>query len=86
MNPQVSSSTFDTFFAWAPLVIGLIIYFGFYVAKRHENSEPAGSGSTTYSCASCGRRGALEQMVPQQHAGATGYYCPNCATAQATAH
>ena len=82
MNAQVSSSTFDSFFAWAPWVIGLIIYLGFYIAKRHEKSEPP-SSSTTYSCASCGRRGSLDQMVPQQHSGATGYYCTNCATAQA---
>jgi len=26
MNAQVSSSTFDSFFAWASWVIGLIIY------------------------------------------------------------
>jgi len=86
MNPQVSSSTFDSFFGWAPLVIGLIIYSVFYFAKRHETSEPASGSSTTYSCASCGRRGSLDQMVPQQHAGATGYYCANCATAQVAAH
>jgi len=85
MNAQVSSSTFDSFFAWAPWVIGLIIYLGFYIAKRHEKSEPASGNSTTYSCAACGRRGSLDQMVPQQHAGATGYYCASCATAATAA-
>jgi hypothetical protein len=83
VNPQVSSNTFDTFFAWAPWVIGIVIYLAFYIAKRHEKSEQVAGGQTTYSCAACGRRGSLDQMVPQQHAGATGYYCANCATAQA---
>ncbi len=86
MIAEISSHTFDSFFAWAPPVIGLIIYGSFWVAKRGESSAAAhGSGATTYACAVCGRRGSLEQMVPQQHGGAVGYQCAQCAT-QAPAH
>ncbi|HEX3670709.1 MAG TPA: hypothetical protein VHT92_03285 [Candidatus Cybelea sp.] len=86
MIAEISSSTFDSFFAWAPLTVGLIIYASFWVAKRHESGSPAHAASrTTYACAICGRRGSLEQMVPQQHGGAVGYQCAQCAT-QATAH
>ncbi|MBV8068000.1 MAG: hypothetical protein JO113_08475, partial [Candidatus Eremiobacteraeota bacterium] len=64
MIAEISSQTFDSFFAWAPWVVGAIIYSAFYVAKRHEvavkSTQPVG---TTYACAVCGRRGALDQMV-----------------------
>lgn len=88
MIAEISSQTFDSFFAWAPLVVGLVIYASFWVAKRKESSSPARGGSqTTYACAVCGRRGPLEQMVTQQHGGAVGYQCAQCAaSAQATAH
>jgi hypothetical protein len=86
MNPQISGGTFDQFFAWAPWVVGIAIYFAFYVAKRHEN-ESAGSGAVavaeTYACAGCGRRGPREQMVPQEHGGAVSWYCDECATERA---
>ncbi len=36
MEPVISQTTFDQFFAWAPLVLALAIYGIFYVAKRHE--------------------------------------------------
>jgi hypothetical protein len=68
-------------------VIGIIIYAAFYVAKRGEKSRPAASSATTYACAVCGRRGPLDQMVPQQHGGAIGYQCAQCAyAARAPAH
>ncbi|MBV9027589.1 MAG: hypothetical protein JO311_03160, partial [Candidatus Eremiobacteraeota bacterium] len=55
MNPQVSSGTFDSFFAWAPWVVGIAIYLMFYIAKRHENATahaaPAGAAEPTYACA-----------------------------------
>ncbi len=87
MIAEISSQSFDSFFAWAPLVVGLIIYAAFWVAKRSESSSPAHAGATTYACAVCGRRGPLEQMVPQQHGGAVGYQCAQCAaSAQAAAH
>jgi DNA-directed RNA polymerase subunit RPC12/RpoP len=84
---EISSHAFDSFFAWAPWVVGAIIYFAFWIAKRHETASPAVvSATATYACASCGRRGSLDQMVAQHHGGAVGYQCPQCATAQATAH
>jgi hypothetical protein len=87
VNPQVSSQTFDSFFAWAPWVIGIAIYAAFYVAKRHETATaPATAPATTYACSVCGRRGPREQMVPQDHGGAVGWQCAHCASAEAPAH
>ena len=84
MNPQVSSGTFDSFFAWAPWVVGIVIYLMFYIAKRHENATahaaPAGAAEPTYACAGCGRRGTREQMVATDHGGAVGWQCANCAS------
>jgi hypothetical protein len=83
VNPQISGDAFDSFFAWAPWVIGVAIYFAFYIAKRRECApQPAASSGQTYACAGCGRRGSREQMVPQDHGGAVGWYCPHCASAQ----
>jgi hypothetical protein len=80
VNPAVSSQTFDSFFAWAPWVIGFAIYLSFYVAKRRETAtSPAQAPSTTYSCSICGRRGSRDQMVPQDHGGAVGWQCTHCA-------
>jgi hypothetical protein len=84
MNPTISSDTFNTFFAWAPWVVGVAIYLAFYVAKRREIATSTASatqatGSQTFACAKCGRRGPREQMVAQDHGGAVGYKCTNCA-------
>jgi hypothetical protein len=79
---EVSSHHFELFFAWAPWVIGIAIYFAFYVAKRHEVSVTASPGQT-FACAVCGRRGPREGMVPQNHGGAIGYQCATCAAAGA---
>jgi DNA-directed RNA polymerase subunit RPC12/RpoP len=82
MIAEISNTAFDSFFAWAPWVIGLAIYFVFWLAKRHEVATiPAAPAQATYACSSCGRRGTLEQMVPQHHGGAVGYRCPQCASA-----
>lgn len=87
MIAEISSNTFDAFFAWAPWVVGAAIYFAFYVAKRHEVAANVPRTSPTYACAVCGRRGSLDQMVPQNHGGAVGYQCTQCAaSAQAAAH
>ncbi len=87
MIAEISSEAFNSFFAWVPWVVGAIIYFGFWVAKRHESPAPAAaSAAATYACASCGRRGSLDQMVVQHHGGAVGYQCPQCSAAQAPAH
>jgi hypothetical protein len=85
---EISSHGFDSFFAWAPWVVGAAIYLSFWVAKRHEVATvPSAPSHATYACASCGRRGTLDQMVTQHHRGAIGYQCAQCATAsQATAH
>ncbi|HTU81206.1 MAG TPA: hypothetical protein VMF61_03700 [Candidatus Acidoferrales bacterium] len=81
MEPQISQTAFDTFFAWAPLVVGIVIYAIFYVAKRHEETVPGGSAiGRTYACANCGRRGTREHMVPRQHEGAVSWYCARCAS------
>jgi hypothetical protein len=85
VNPQISSHAFDSFFAWAPWVVGAAIYFAFYIAKRHERPASAVPAGSTYACAVCGRRGSRDAMLPQDHGGAIGWRCPQCA-AQATAH
>ena len=82
MIAEISSHAFDSFFAWAPWVMGAIIYLGFYLAKRHEVATSPASPGQTYACAVCGRRGPRDQMVPQQHGGAIGYQCTQCASAQ----
>jgi hypothetical protein len=82
---EISGNAFDAFFAWAPWVIGAVIYITFYVAKRHENAARHAPVGETYSCAGCGRRGSRDHMVPQQHGGAVGWYCTDCATQRATA-
>ncbi|MGA8098884.1 MAG: hypothetical protein WB810_09515 [Candidatus Cybelea sp.] len=87
MIAEISPHAFATFFAWAPWVIGASIYAIFYIAKRHEVAVVPVSGSQTYACAVCGRRGMREQMVAQNHGGAVGWQCASCATSsQATAH
>jgi DNA-directed RNA polymerase subunit RPC12/RpoP len=84
---EISGNAFDSFFAWAPWVVGAVIYLVFYVAKRHEsNSGAAKAAQTTYACAICGRRGSLDQMVPQNLGGAVGYQCPQCAASAQPAH
>jgi hypothetical protein len=79
MSPQLSSGAFNVFFAWAPWVIGIGIYLAFYIAKRGEGAGSATSPGQTFACAQCGRRGAREQMVAQDHGGAISYQCFNCA-------
>ena len=87
MIAEISSHAFDHFFAWAPWVVGIIIYAAFWVAKRNESSSKAASSAqTTYACAVCGRRGPLSAMVAQQHGGAVGYQCAHCAASSAPAH
>jgi hypothetical protein len=81
---EISGSAFDSFFAWAPWVIGAVIYLAFYIAKRHESTARPASVGQTYACAGCGRRGPRDQMLPQDHGGAVGWYCNDCAARQAT--
>ena len=75
MSSQISATTFNHFFAWAPLVVGVVIYAGLYAAKRHEVAAGGAPIGQTFACASCGRRGHREHMLPQEHGGATCWYC-----------
>ena len=87
MIAEISGSAFDSFFAWAPWIVGIVIYAAFYVAKRHEVATvPASIPTTTYACSVCGRRGTRDQMVPQEHGGAMSWQCAGCAAAQAAVH
>jgi hypothetical protein len=78
MEPQISGSAFDQFFAYAPIFIGIVILCAFYVAKRHESAESPVPFGQTYACANCGRRGHREHMEPREHAGAVSWYCSHC--------
>jgi hypothetical protein len=79
-SPVLSDDTFNQMFAWAPLIIGLVIYAVFFVAKRHEVAGGGVPIGQTFACANCGRRAVREHMVPQQHDGAVSYYCTHCAS------
>ena len=76
---QIPADSFNQFFAWSPLVVGLLIYVVLYAAKRREVAEGGVPIGQTFACANCGRRGRREHMVPQEHAGATSWYCSRCA-------
>jgi hypothetical protein len=79
MTPVLNSDAFGWFFAWAPLVLGVVIFVTVWMAKRHEGVPVTGTLGATYACANCGRRGSREHMVPQTHDGAVSYYCSHCA-------
>jgi hypothetical protein len=83
MNPQISATTFDWFFGFAPLVIGIVIYAVFFAAKRHEVPDGPSPIGQSFACASCGRRGHREGMVPREHDGALSWYCARCAAQNA---
>jgi hypothetical protein len=76
--PILSNETFDTFFAYSPLVLGLAIYAVFFIAKRSEVAVDAPIGKSD-ACADCGHRHARHHMVPAQRDGAVGWVCQNCA-------
>jgi hypothetical protein len=80
MNPVLNSDVFGWFFAWAPLVLGLVIFLSVWMAKRREGAPVTGTLGATFACANCGRRGSREHMVPQIHDGAVSYYCSHCST------
>jgi len=79
MASQISATNFNQFFAWAPLVVGLLIYLVLYAAKRREVTEGGAPIGQTFACANCGRRGRREHMVPRELSGATSWYCSHCA-------
>jgi hypothetical protein len=85
VNPQIPADAFNSFFAWAPWIVGITIYGIFYVAKRREcapvpvtvtNSGPV---TSTFACTQCGRVGTMDQMVPKDRGGAVTYTCAACA-------
>jgi len=82
MEPQVSPQVLATFFAYAPLALGIIIYAAFYIAKRNETGAHVPIGES-FACANCGRRGVREHMIPETHEGAVSWYCTHCAAASA---
>ena len=68
MNPTVSSDTFDTFFAWAPWVVGIAIYLAFYFAKRREvatsSAAAQATGSQAHAAQTFPPRGASVPLKP----------------------
>jgi predicted SprT family Zn-dependent metalloprotease len=73
MNPQLVSEIF----AWAPLVLFIVILSVVYYGKRNEPGVARTPGKT-YACARCGRRGKHEHMVPVTREGAVVWYCGHC--------
>ncbi len=81
MDAALSADRLGSFFAWAPLILGVVIYAVAWVAKRNELGSTATPIGQTFVCAGCGRRGLREHMVPQAHSGAVSYYCSRCSGA-----
>lgn len=79
MDPVVPDSLLGSFYACAPVVLGLAVFFAYWLAKRNEGVTAPSTLGATYACANCGKRGSKEDMVPQTHDGAVSYYCSNCA-------
>ncbi len=75
---MISQETFAHFFAFAPWVVGACILLIVYLMVRNQVSESAPIGQT-FACATCGRRGVREHMLPQAHAGAVSWFCSRCA-------
>lgn len=81
MNATISAAKLAGFFAWAPLLLGAIIYSVAWASKRHEVGDAKAPIGQTFACAQCGKRSVREHMVPQAHGGAVSYYCAKCAGA-----
>ena len=79
MIAEISAEQLGGFFAYAPLVLGLLILAVAWSAKRHEDVPSTANAGTTFACSNCGRRGARDHMVPQVHEGAVSWNCPSCA-------
>ncbi|MDQ2991850.1 MAG: hypothetical protein M3R30_03375 [Candidatus Eremiobacteraeota bacterium] len=75
---MISQETFAHFFAFAPWVVGIVIFTVAYLMVRNQVVEKAPIGQT-FACATCGRRGIREHMLPQAHAGAVSWFCSRCA-------
>lgn len=79
MSATIPNDAFGYVFAFAPLVLGALVYAVTWAAKRSETGGTAAPIGQTYACANCGKRSVKEHMVPQAHAGAVSYFCSNCA-------
>jgi hypothetical protein len=75
--PLISQTTFDTIFGFLPWVIGLLVVLTTYLMVRTSLNKSTPIGQT-FACASCGRRGARDHMVPATHEGAVAWYCSRC--------
>jgi len=76
----ISQDQFAHIFGFAPLIIGAIIFLVVYLMVRKQVTVKAPIGQT-FACASCGRRGIREHMVPQAHEGAVSWFCGRCSSA-----
>ena len=74
----MQQATVDLFFALAPFVCFLAVLIAAFMGTRHEAATVPGSPSKTYACASCGRRGKREHMLPVTREGAVVWYCERC--------
>jgi len=74
----MASDVVAQFFAWAPLVCLLAVALIAYFSLREQAAASPTLGKT-YACASCGRRGKHEHMVPVTREGAVLWYCGRCA-------
>ncbi len=80
MYPAISATTFDWFFAWAPLVLGVVIYAIFVVAKRATKRRPERAPiGQSFACASVGGAAIASIWSPREHDGAVSWYCSRCA-------
>ncbi len=79
MDATLSADTIRNIFAWAPLILGTLVYVVVWRAKRAEVGGPGAPYGQSFACATCGRRSSKEHMVPQAHAGAVSYVCAKCA-------
>ena len=81
MIAEISAEGLASFFAFAPLIMGLLVVVVAWAAMRDDHDKTAVNVGTTYACANCGRRSQREHMLPQAHEGAVSWYCTHCAAA-----
>jgi hypothetical protein len=78
MNTFFSDEQFNHFFASLPWIAAIVILIVTYLTVRRSLGKTAPIGQT-FACATCGRRGVREHMVPQQRDGAVLWSCTKCA-------
>ncbi len=75
----MSQDAVNLFFAFAPMVLLLAVLIATFVGTRGGTVTAPSAPAKTYACASCGRRGKREHMVPVTREGAVVWYCERCA-------